>query len=186
MRHFPKRKMVFVPQAICHTVVPDKFLVLLSQRRRWINSTIHNLFELVKVKELCGIFCFSMRFVVIIDLIGTVLLPGAILLLIYFFFQIITLGNVDLQSILLVIGTLGIPGIVIAIVTGNLLYIFWLFIYLLALPIWNLLLPLYAFAKFDDFSWGQTRKVRNKNQNHTLERGSFVIGSVPLKRYKLL
>lgn len=64
LRQFPKRKMVFVPQAICHTTAPEQFTVLVSQRRRWINSTIHNLWELLKVKDLCGVFCFSMRFVI--------------------------------------------------------------------------------------------------------------------------
>lgn len=67
LRTFPKRKMMFVPQAICKTVVPDSFKVLLSQRRRWINSTIHNLMELTMVTQLCGIFCFSMQFVVVMD-----------------------------------------------------------------------------------------------------------------------
>ena len=38
LRTFPNRKMMFVPQAVCKTVVPDTFKVLLSQRRRWINS----------------------------------------------------------------------------------------------------------------------------------------------------
>ena len=66
LRQFPKRRLVFIPKAICHTVVPEKFSVLLSQRRRWINSTIHNLFELLKLKELCGVFCFSVRFVVFV------------------------------------------------------------------------------------------------------------------------
>jgi chitin synthase len=64
LRTFPKRKLVFVPQAICRTVVPDDFKTLLSQRRRWINSTVHNLLELVLLRDLCGIFCFSMQFVV--------------------------------------------------------------------------------------------------------------------------
>ena len=64
LRQFPKRRLVFVPQAVCRTIAPEKFSVLLSQRRRWINSTIHNLWELLKVKELCGVFCFSMRFVI--------------------------------------------------------------------------------------------------------------------------
>ena len=71
LRTFPTRKQVFVPKAACKTVVPDKFKVLLSQRRRWINSTVHNLFELVLVKDLCGTFCFSMQFVIFIELIGT-------------------------------------------------------------------------------------------------------------------
>jgi chitin synthase len=61
LRTFPRRKMIFVPPAVSKTVVPDEFGVLLSQRRRWINSTVHNLMELLFVKDLCGVFCFSMR-----------------------------------------------------------------------------------------------------------------------------
>ena len=83
LRTFPKRKQIFVPQAVCKTTVPDKFRILLSQRRRWINSTIHNLFELVLVRDLCGTFCFSMQFVVFIDLVGTLVLPVAIMFTIY-------------------------------------------------------------------------------------------------------
>jgi len=59
LKTFPKRKQVFVPQAVCKTLVPDDFKTLLSQRRRWINSTVHNLMELVLVRDLCGTFCFS-------------------------------------------------------------------------------------------------------------------------------
>lgn len=70
LKTFPRRKLIFVPQAICKTLVPDEFRVLLSQRRRWINSTVHNLFELVQVNDLCGTFCCSMQFVVFIELIG--------------------------------------------------------------------------------------------------------------------
>ena len=70
LKTFPRRKLIFVPQAICKTMVPDQFRVLLSQRRRWINSTVHNLFELVLVNDLCGTFCCSMQFVVFIELIG--------------------------------------------------------------------------------------------------------------------
>lgn len=65
---------MFCPQARCRTVAPDTFKVLLSQRRRWINSTIHNLMELVRVQDLCGTFCFSMQFVVFMDLLGTIVL----------------------------------------------------------------------------------------------------------------
>ena len=68
LKTFPKRKNVFCPQAVCKTVVPDTFGVLLSQRRRWINSTIHNLAELLLVRDLCGTFCFSMQFVVGMEL----------------------------------------------------------------------------------------------------------------------
>ena len=75
LRTFPKRKQVFIPQAVCKTTVPDKFMVLLSQRRRWINSTVHNLGELVFLEQLCGFCCFSMRFIVMIDLLSTLTQP---------------------------------------------------------------------------------------------------------------
>jgi chitin synthase len=83
LKTFPKRKQIFVPQAVCKTTVPDEFKVLLSQRRRWINSTVHNLMELVLVRDLCGTFCFSMQFVVFIELIGTLVLPAAIAFTLY-------------------------------------------------------------------------------------------------------
>jgi len=83
LKTFPKRKQVFIPQAVCKTTVPDEFKVLLSQRRRWINSTVHNLMELVLVRDLCGTFCFSMQFVVFIELVGTLVLPAAIAFTVY-------------------------------------------------------------------------------------------------------
>ncbi|KAF9972361.1 hypothetical protein BGZ73_004549, partial [Actinomortierella ambigua] len=46
LKHFPNYKMTFTPDAQCRTNVPDQWSVLLSQRRRWINSTVHNLMEL--------------------------------------------------------------------------------------------------------------------------------------------
>lgn len=72
IKHFPTYKTKFTPDAIAHTVAPEAWSVLLSQRRRWINSTVHNLCELLALGELCGICCFSMRFVVLIDLVGTI------------------------------------------------------------------------------------------------------------------
>jgi hypothetical protein len=83
LKTFPMRKNLFLPSAVCKTVVPDTFRVLISQRRRWINSTVHNLAELVLVRDLCGTFCFSMQFVVGMELAGTLVLPAAISFTIY-------------------------------------------------------------------------------------------------------
>jgi chitin synthase len=104
LRTFPKRKMIFVPQAVCKTVVPDTFSVLLSQRRRWINSTIHNLMELVLVQDLCGTFCFSMQFVVFMELVGTLALPAAISF------------------------TLGLPAVLIVMTSRKLVYVGWMLV----------------------------------------------------------
>lgn len=76
MKNFPTFKMKFTPDAIAHTVAPSKWSVLLSQRRRWINSTIHNLVELLFLPEMCGFCFFSMRWIVFLDLLGTIILPA--------------------------------------------------------------------------------------------------------------
>lgn len=58
-------------------------------------------------------------------------------------------------------------------------------IYLIALPIWNFVLPVYAFSKFDDFSWGETRKVEGevKGDNDHGGGGGIAI-DVPLRRWE--
>ena len=52
--------------------------------------------------------------------------------------------------------------------TGQPQFILWLVIYtIIGLPIYTVILPLYAFWNFDNFSWGTTRKV-NDNELHNL------------------
>src|SRR6266542_6818359 len=189
LRNFPHRKMTFCPQAVCKTVVPDEFKVLLSQRRRWINSTIHNLMELMLVRNLCGTFCFSMQFVVFMELMGTVVLPVAILLTYSLIGGIIINPPRDFSEAipLLMLGMiLGLPAILILITTRKLIYIAWMFIYLLALPVWNFILPTYAYWHFDDFSWGETRKVEGegKGDDHGKKEGEFDASKVPFKRWE--
>ncbi|CAI4216911.1 unnamed protein product [Parascedosporium putredinis] len=46
-KYFPYMTYKFIPDAYCQTAAPESWSVLLSQRRRWINSTIHNLVELL-------------------------------------------------------------------------------------------------------------------------------------------
>lgn len=188
LRNFPFRKMVFTPQAICKTIVPDEFKVLLSQRRRWINSTIHNLFELVLVRNLCGTFCFSMQFVVMMDLVGTLTLPVAIVLT---FVLIVSMASTKITSVstaiplILLIIVLFSPAFLILITTRKWVYLMWMVVYLIALPVWNFILPVYAFWHFDDFSWGETRKVEGETKDdHSKKDGVFDPSKVPLKRWE--
>ncbi|KAF9317906.1 hypothetical protein BGZ91_005267, partial [Linnemannia elongata] len=188
LRNFPNRKMMFMPQAICKTVVPDEFNVLLSQRRRWINSTIHNLLELVLVRNLCGTFCFSMQFVILMELIGTVVLPVAMILTVVLIINLSVMQITNLAQaapLILLVFVLTMPAILILLTTRKLIYIAWMFVYLLALPVWNFVLPLYAYWHFDDFSWGETRKVAGeaKGEAHGNADGNFDSSKVPLKRW---
>ncbi|CAO3630731.1 unnamed protein product [Cunninghamella blakesleeana] len=189
LRNFPFRKMVFTPQAICKTIVPDEFKVLLSQRRRWINSTIHNLFELVLVRNLCGTFCFSMQFVVFMDLIGTLSLPVAIVLTVVLIANMARTQITDFSTavpLVLLIIVLFSPAFLILITTRKWVYLMWMMVYLCALPIWNFVLPVYSYWHFDDFSWGETRKVEGetKGDDHSKAEGQFDPSKVPLKRWE--
>ncbi|KAI8683915.1 Chitin synthase [Fusarium keratoplasticum] len=185
LRTFPKRKQVFIPQAVCKTTVPDEFMVLLSQRRRWINSTIHNLMELILVRDLCGTFCFSMQFIIFVELVGTLVLPAAIAFTFYVVITSIINSPPQIIPLVLLALILGLPGLLVVVTAHSWSYIVWMLIYLLALPIWNFVLPSYAFWKFDDFSWGETRKTAGeKTKKAGLEyEGEFDSSKITMKRW---
>ncbi|CAO3589157.1 unnamed protein product [Absidia cylindrospora] len=184
LKTFPQRKMMFVPQAVCKTVVPDTFMVLLSQRRRWINSTIHNLMELLFVKDLCGTFCFSMQFVLFIDFVGTVSLPAAITFTLYLVIMAI-LGKPAVISLILLALILGLPAVLIVMTSRKVVYVCWMLLYIISLPVWNFVLPMYAYWHFDDFSWGDTRKVEGeqKEAGHGDKEGEFDSTVFKMKRW---
>ncbi|KAG0288149.1 Chitin synthase, class 3 [Linnemannia gamsii] len=188
LRTYPKRQMVFVPQAQCKTVVPDTFRVLLSQRRRWINSTIHNLLELVLVTDLCGIAFLSMQFVVLLELIGTVVLPASILFTIGMITYAIITKSLALLPLILILVIIGLPAVLIVLTSRKWIYVLWMLMYLLSLPIWNFVLPLYSFWHFDDFSWGETRKVANQKRksghDHGDAEGVFESGSIIMRKWE--
>lgn len=185
LKTFPKRKNVFCPQAVCKTVAPDTFRILLSQRRRWINSTVHNLAELLLVRDLCGTFCFSMQFVVGMELTGTLVLPAAIAFTLYLIISSIIPGGPNTTvSLVLLAFILGLPGVLIVVTSRKWIYVGWMLIYLISLPIWNGLLPAYAFWHFDDFSWGQTRQVEGGAGDHNGDKeGEFDSAHIVMKRW---
>ncbi|GAA5852682.1 hypothetical protein JCM8547_002588 [Rhodosporidiobolus lusitaniae] len=186
LRTFPRRKMMFCPQAVCKTIVPDTFAILLSQRRRWINSTVHNLFELIVVPDLCGVFCFSMRFVIFMELAGTLVLPAAIAFTLYLIVVAIIPGTVKpVVSLILLALILGIPAVLIVVTSRRFAYLGWMLIYLCSLPIWNFVLPAYAFLHMDDFTWGQTRKIEGETDggDHSAKEGVFDSSHITMKRW---
>lgn len=88
LKHHPTYKTKFIFAAHAYTIAPDSWAVFLSQRRRWINSTVHNLAELVPMQQLCGFCCFSMRFVVFLDLLSTVIAPVTVAYLVYLIYML--------------------------------------------------------------------------------------------------
>jgi len=160
LKHFPDRSLTFIPEAACWTIVPHTFKILLSQRRRWINSTIHNMFELLRVNTMCGVCCVSMKVVVAIDLIATMILPASYCYAMYLIF-LVFFEDLPVSTVLLILyGIIMGVQVVVFILRSRWDYIWWFFIYFtVGLPVFYLILPVYSFWNMDDFSWGKTRSV---------------------------
>ncbi|OUM68725.1 glycosyltransferase family 2 protein, partial [Piromyces sp. E2] len=186
LKHFPQLKITFIRDAKCLTNAPETWAVLLSQRRRWINSTVHNLVELLFLNDLCGFMCFSMRFVVLIDLFSTMVQPAMIVYLFYLIFCIIFPEEDSVfpwVSLAMLAFTYGLQ-IIIFILRGAFQHIGWIVIYILAMPIFSMFIPLYSFWHFDDFSWGNTRRILGENGKVKLtgdEESDDLIEDIPTK-----
>ncbi|CBF69715.1 protein csmB [Aspergillus nidulans FGSC A4] len=185
-KHFPTMSYKFIPDAFASTAAPETWSVLLSQRRRWINSTIHNLVELAALKDLCGFCCFSMRFVVMVDLLGTIILPATCVYLGYLIYRVASdTGPFPMISIVMLAGIYGLQAIIF-IIKRQWQHIGWMIIYLCAYPIYSFILPLYSFWKQDDFSWGNTRVVieeKGSKRIVAVEDEQFDPRSIPLQRW---
>ncbi|KAI8088683.1 chitin synthase-domain-containing protein [Halteromyces radiatus] len=187
LKHFPTYKTKFTADAGCLTNAPDRWSILLSQRRRWINSTIHNLGELMFLPQLCGFCCFSMRFVVILDLLSTLTMPAIVCYLIYLIYRLVTDANqVPMISIITLGGVYGLQAIIF-ILRRKWEHIGWMIVYILAIPLFSFFMPIYSFWHFDDFSWGNTRVVvgeGGQKKAMPADEGRFDPRSIPLKKWK--
>lgn len=186
-KNFPHMSYKFIPDAYCQTAAPETWSVLLSQRRRWINSTIHNLFELMLLKDMCGFCCFSMRFVVFFDLFGTLILPATTVYLGYLIYLLAShTGPIPIISLAILAGVYGLQA-AIFILKRQWQHVGWLIIYLLAFPIFSFILPIYSFWNQDNFSWGNTRIVIGEKGNKQVvavdDKDGFDPRSIPLQRW---
>ncbi|KAI8615321.1 chitin synthase-domain-containing protein [Chytriomyces sp. MP71] len=157
LKHFPEYRNKFTPDAVCYTIVPDTFSMLLGQRRRWINSTIHNLFELIFLPTLCGCLCFSLRLVVFLDLFATLIMPASTAYLVYLIYASVQSQTAPIISLIMMASAYGLQAFIF-LFKGQYQHIGWMIISILAMPVFSFYIPLYAYWHFDDFKWGNTRK----------------------------
>ncbi|EJF62220.1 chitin synthase [Dichomitus squalens LYAD-421 SS1] len=186
LKHFPTFRTKFTQDAIAHTIAPESWRVLFSQRRRWINSTVHNLCELVFLPELFGFCCFSMRFFVFIDLLGTIILPSTVVYLVYLI-VVVALGKSALPiiSIVMLAAVYGLQALVF-LLRREFMLIGWMVVYLLSYPVYSFFLPVYAFWCMDDFSWGNTRLVIGEGNNKKVimnDDEKYDESMIPLKKF---
>ncbi|KAJ2145511.1 hypothetical protein IW136_000960 [Coemansia sp. RSA 678] len=186
LKYFPYYKNKFVAAAKCMTNAPDQLSVLLSQRRRWINSTVHNLFELVFLPQLCGFCCFSMRFVVFIDLITTIIMPATLVYLAYLVYQLTNPDSTTSYISLYLLAAIYGMQALIFILKRQWQHIGWMIVYILAIPVFSFIIPIYSFWHFDDFSWGNTRVVvgeSGRKHVYTVDNEKFDTSTIPMRKW---
>ncbi|GAA98572.1 glycosyltransferase family 2 protein [Mixia osmundae IAM 14324] len=184
---FPSMKTTFCKDAFAKTLAPEDWPVFLSQRRRWINSTIHNLAELTAVQGgLCGFCCFSMRFVVFIDLISTLIQPVSVAYIVYLIYLVASKGNTVPTTALIMLAAIYGLQAVLLISKRAFEMVGMMIVYIIAIPVFSFILPIMSFWSMDDFSWGNTRIVMGEKGKRLVvhDEGVFDAASIPLKRWE--
>jgi len=186
LKHHPTYKTKFIFNAHAWTIAPESWAVFLSQRRRWINSTVHNLIELIPLQQLCGFCCFSMRFIVFIDLLSTVIQPVTVAYIVYLIVWLSLDTSIIPFTAFILLGAIYGLQIIIFVLRRKWEMIGWMIVYLLATPVFSLGLPLYAFWHMDDFSWGNTRVVTGEKGRKVVisDEGKFDPNSIPKKKWE--
>jgi chitin synthase len=119
-------------------------------------------------------------------LIGTATLPVSFFITYFLIFRAILFEYTDIVSyfeLIMFLSVIFLPAFLIIFTRFSFARLGWFFVYLLALPVWQLILPLWAFWHFDDFSWGDTRKVQGDKGGD--EEGKVLDAStVPLRRWE--
>ncbi|KAK0718105.1 glycosyltransferase family 2 protein [Lasiosphaeria miniovina] len=186
LKYHSKYKTKYIFDAHAWTIAPDSWQVFLSQRRRWINSTVHNLMELIPMAQLCGFCCFSMRFIVFVDLMSTIVQPVTIAYIAYLIALVATHATVVPVTAFVLLGAIYGLQAIIFILRRKWEMIGWMILYVLAVPVFSFGLPLYAFWHMDDFNWGNTRVVAGEKGKKIVitDEGKFDPASIPRKKWE--
>jgi len=101
-----------------------------------------------------------MRSIVILDLVGTLILPASLIYVGYIVYVTFWMGEPLSLLMLVVWGIVVGVQVVVFLLRSRWDYWWWFLIFILAgVPVFYFILPLYSFWNMDDFSWGATRQV---------------------------
>ncbi|KAJ3534879.1 hypothetical protein NM208_g7368 [Fusarium decemcellulare] len=186
LKYHSQYKTKYLFSAHAWTIAPDSWAVFLSQRRRWINSTVHNLVELIPLAQLCGFCCFSMRFVVFVDLLSTIVQPVIVLYIVYLIYLVADNATVVPITAFLLLGAIYGLQAIIFILRRKWEMVGWMILYILAIPVFSFGLPLYSFWHMDDFNWGNTRVIAGEKGKKIVvsDEGKFDPSTIPRKKWE--
>merc|ERR1719203_2559117 len=125
---------------------------------------------------MCGVCCLSMKSIVVLDLVATLILPASLIYIGYIVYITFWMGE-PLSLLMLVIWgiVIGVQ-VVVFLLRSRLEYWWWWLIFMIAgVPVFYFILPLYSFWHMDDFSWGSTRQVSGATQPKITQSGSDTV-----------
>jgi chitin synthase len=100
-----------------------------------------------------------MRFVIFIDLFSTVVQPAGLIYVVYLTYSLVVNSEVfPLVSVVMLSCAYGLQ-MLIFIAKREWAMIGWMIVYIIAMPVFGFMIPLYAFWHMDCFEWGSTRRV---------------------------
>jgi len=127
-----------------------------------------------------------MRFIVFIDLLSTIVQPVTVAYLVYLIVSVVrSPSKIPLFAFIILGAIYGLQAIIF-ILRRKWEMIGWMILYILAIPVFSLGLPLYSFWHMDDFSWGNTRVVTGEKGRKVVitDEGKFDPESIPHKKWE--
>lgn len=141
--------LAVIPDKLTCTIFFSRTQVLMSQRRRWINSTLFNMMQLIYTESLCGFCCFSMRFLVFVDLLSTIVAPVTVAYIVYLIILVVKDGEtIPTVSIIMLAAIYGLQALIF-LFRLRWDMIAWMLFYILAIPLFSFFLPLYSFFRME-------------------------------------
>ena len=142
--------------------------------------------ELMPMAQLCGFCCFSMRFIVFVDLLSTIVQPVTLAYIVYLIVLVIRNSTVIAVTAFVMLGAIYGLQAIIFILRRKWEMIGWMIMYVAAIPVFSFALPLYAFWHMDDFNWGNTRVVAGEKGKKIVitDEGKFDPASIPRKKWE--
>jgi chitin synthase len=164
LRYYPDFNTKYIESAKCYTNVPMTFKTLLSQRRRWTNSLIFcNIMLLMNLPRYKIWKRISFFLVLVFELWIVLCMPLLLTIGYYYAVKFLIYDINDIAGLIQTVLFVSIP-MLMCILLGKWRMLGYALIFMLVLPIFSIIIPLYSIYYSDDVSWGSTRKVEEMRE----------------------
>lgn len=163
INEYPDNHMAYISHAKCYTNVPNTMKILLDQRRRWTNSLIA-----------CLLFMFSappkqkfikhlaLYTIIITELFIIFILPIVIIIGLLNTTISLTLQGFSLLPLLITVGII-LLNLILSLLVFKFDMILPFIPFLISLPFFSIIIPIYSIMNLDNLKWGLTRDTNDNN-----------------------